>query len=160
MQADLFSSIEQVKQAFRTDLEKGDQVKCPCCFRKSKIYKLAVHSGTARQLIRLYQLGGEHQFIHITRLTADIGINNGGNFSITKHWGLTKQMEKDPTDKKRRVSGYWKLTPLGVDFVKGIALIPARAIVLNKVLIEYAGDSVSINECLGKEFSYQDLMAA
>ena len=128
---------------------------CPCCGRYAKIWKYSVHSTLAKMLIILYRLGGEREFVHVRDFT--FSNTSGRNFSILKLWGLIIPMEND--DPKKRTSGFWKITNKGARFVRGEIAIQALQIYDGKALSSI-GELLTIKECLGKKFDYEELMGA
>lgn len=146
-------------------LMAGRPQECPTCGRHAQVYRRSIHANVAMQLIELYRLGGEHEFIHIKKISESIGrrmgrayFHNGGEFSITKHWGLTISSEKAKEDHLRRMSGMWKLTEDGVLFVTNHALIRKFAHTFDNALLMRDGDFINIIDALGVKFDYHKLM--
>jgi hypothetical protein len=53
----------------------------------------------------------------------------------------------------------YKMTELGTRFVLGKIKVPRSLWLYNGKVIEVHKKSVSIQECLGKEYKYEDLLA-
>ncbi len=135
-----------------------DGVTCPCCGQFAKIYNRTVHSTMAKQLIKALKIGADKEYIHVSRLLFR-GSSGTGDFPKAVYWGLIKEMPND--DPEKRSSGYWMLTNLGIEFVKGNVGIPKYARVYNGELLNppFEGKTVYIKDCLGKKFDYQELMS-
>ena len=143
-------------EEFKQKLIGGFKGDCPCCGRYSQIYHRHIHSGIASQLIKLYMLGGYGgHFVHASDLIP-AGQASSGDLSKAKYWGLLDKMPHEEGQTKS--SGYWSLSPFGVEFVKGSRSIPKTAIVFDDVVIKYSDELVDIKDCLGVKFDYLELM--
>lgn len=137
-------------------LKNGHEGKCPTCGRFAKVYYRSIHTSVALQLIQIYKLGGAEMYIHTSKLIPK-GVSGAGDFSKAQYWELVKEMPHTPGKKKS--SGYWMLTELGVEFVKGNVSVTKYALVYDTRVIDMKGKLVSITECIGNKFDYEDLMA-
>ena len=73
------------------------------------------------------------------------------------YWNLA-HTRKDET-KEKKTSGFWKPTKLGIDFVMNKAKIPKYVHVYNaKVVKTDETEKVSIVDCFGNKFNYEELM--
>lgn len=144
-----------MQQQFFIDLRNGWEGKCPCCNRFAKVYHRAIHTSVALQLIQLLRLGGGVDFIHASRLIPR-GITGSGDFSKAKYWSLIE--ESPNTDEAKKASGSWRLTSLGIDFVRGQARLKKYAAVYDDCVLWVHGPMVSIEDCLKDKFDYQELM--
>ena len=152
-QQDLFGGIS--KKEFWETLEKGEDMKCPCCERYSKIYRRPLNATTAFQLIKLYKMSGEKRdYIYIE----DLPMRGGGDFTKAAHWGLIEP--KPHTTDAKKSSGFWRLTNDGILFVKGEKTIIESIIVFDNEVRRFEGKMVSINDVISVKFNYQELMAA
>lgn len=145
-----------MNQNFMEKALDGESRDCPCCGQHVKLYKRIVDSTIARQLIKLYQKNGKNEYVHVSQL-----IINGTSvcdMSRARFWGLITEQENKNEDK--RSSGYWMLTERGLNFVERRVKIPRYKMMYNKTVIDTRGEYVSIDECLGKKFSYKELMMA
>lgn len=129
---------------------------CPCCGRNVKMYNYAVNSSLARALISLYKLSLRSQPNHVKDILMGQHHSCGKNFCILKHWGLIE--ESINTDTKKRASGYWYITHRGRKFVLNETRIPKTIKVFNDKKYAISDESVNINECLGKDFDYKELL--
>jgi hypothetical protein len=118
-----------------------DGVKCPCCEQWVKLYKRKITSSAAATLIDLYHQDND---AHISRLEHHDG---GGDFAKLVFWGLIK-------DKR----GLWRITNLGIDFVRRKATVQKFAMVLNGAVLGFEGPQVDIIHCLGSKFDYNELI--
>jgi len=72
-------------------------------------------------------------------------------------WGLLAERPKG-TDQDQRTSGFWMPTELGIRFAQGYCSIPRYAFIFNDQVEEWSSEErVSIQDCLGTDFSFTDL---
>lgn len=143
---------------FMEKLKQGWEGNCPTCGHYCKIYHRRIHTSMALQLIQLYKLGGENDFIHASKLIMK-GVSGTADFSKLIYWGLIKQRGDEPEEDKKS-SGYWKLTDIGLEFVMSKLRVKKYAVVYNGRVIDAKGSLVSIEDCLENKFSYSELMEA
>ena len=142
---------------FFNELKRGNTLNCPCCKRYAQIYKRRIHATVAYQLIKLLSLGGFSNYVHTNKLVP-ANQSSIGDFSKAKYFGLIE--EKANADSSKRTSGYWKLTNLGMDFVRGFEKIPSYVLIFDDCVIEFDDEMISITDCLGDKFNYSELMLA
>lgn len=139
--------------ASRAEIIAGESTSCPCCSTHLKIYNRQLHSTTARELINLYHKGGASQWVHFGKFFL---ANGGGDFSKTRFHGLTVMAENNTENKS---SGFWMLTPKGLDFIKHNVNIPKYVALYQNKPVGFSDDTVDISDCLGKNFIYKELMS-
>lgn len=147
------TTVAEARAYLNSGLRKG--VKCPCCTQYCRVYKRQIHSTIARMLIKLYGLGSGHHYIKLLMPTTSTA---GGDFSLLRYWGLVEEMEDDGV-KDSKNTGYWKITETGKQFVRREIPMQKHAEVYNGKLVKLTGDDVLIDQCLGKRFSYWELMS-
>ena len=112
----------------------------------------------ARMLIAFYRLGLD-DFVHVKDIVARTGLSDYrcGEWAKMKLWGLIEEMPKsDGGDKK--TSGFWRVTDAGRRFVGRRSTIYSHVKVFDGRFFGFSGDPVYIDECLGKKFSYGELV--
>ena len=147
-------TITEAKQYLRENWEKG--VDCPCCNQLVKLYQRPITGSMVTWLIELYKLskGGNGVYFHITK----IGTDGEGDFAKLQYWGLIAEQEKDPSDTKKRTSGFWTITEKGKNFVEGKITVPSHIKIFNNKQYGFNGSQVYISDCLGNKFNYRELM--
>lgn len=134
--------------------ESGGSKICSCCGRYAKIYRRKPHANMIKQLIHLYKLGGDKNFIHISRIvesTTDAGVCS------LRYWGLIERKQSD--DEKKKNSGLWKITPLGIDFINHGTEIKKYVLIYDDRVQGFEGAYVNIDQCLAGKFNYKELMS-
>ncbi len=110
------------------------------------------------KLVRLHRLGleDENQFFHVSEFDVLGGRGESGTLSV---WGLVE--ERATVDPRKKTSGFWRLAPDGLAFVRLEAMIPRYAIVrYRSEVVGFAGPAVGLAEVLGKDgrFDYRELL--
>lgn len=152
-------SLSEARQWLRERIEEGQ--KCPCCGQHTKIYKRALASSLAAALMGLYRLSrNDRQFYHVNDILAAAQLPStvGREFSIIRYWGLTVEKQKNE-DEDKRSSGYWAITDTGIAFVEKKISIQSHVHLYNAEVLGFGEERVTIDDCLRKKFSYEDLMA-
>lgn len=141
---------------------------CPCCDQHAQRYYRTINSGMARWLLALVTLSPEATPCWVS--TKDViqhaaarkgfgsSIGSGEAPSLLPFWGLIECRPNEDPSKKH--SGAWRPTKLGYRFANDKATVPRTAVVYNNELDRLEGDQIGIRQCLGKRFSYEELMGA
>lgn len=161
-QAEIFEPVETLLEA-RERVAKGkssrDGIICPCCDQRAKDYRRKFTPAMCRALIWLYEAGGARRFVHVNEHAPRWLVGFGGYFALAEKWGLITDSEND--DERKRRSGMWRLTGLGVAFVESRAMIPTHCTVYNNCSIGWSDTSASIEQILeAGGFSYAELIGA
>lgn len=130
-----------------------DGCQCPVCDRNVKVYKRKLNANMAHFLVQLAVGKSQgRQSMHHSELNY-----KGRDYSYLKQWGFAKTTAAD-TDKKTH-SGEWQITETGMAFAMGRVRAWTHAIILDNQLLKYSGESTTIQQALGNEFNYAELMA-
>lgn len=139
----------------RKQVEEGAAVgiDCPCCDQRVMVYKRRISSGTVRRLAKLLKAHRKTKqpWVHHTKVDS-----RGGDFAKLRHWGLIKEMPNFSHEK--RTSGFWKITPKGMDFLWNRVSVPTYVYIKNNKIMEWSKQKTNIKETMGKDFNYADLM--
>lgn len=150
-----FKTLEEAKQYLRERFEEG--AKCPCCTQLVKAYKRKLYSTMAGHLINLYwkhENDPSKDYFHISEFCP----KHPGDFAKFLYWGLVEEKSKDEEDKTKRTSGFWALTLEGRLFVENQAKVPSHVKIYDGKKLGFAGKMIGIQEALGKDFNYEELM--
>jgi hypothetical protein len=147
--------LDQVRVWLRDLAESYEPTNCPVCGQRVQIYKRGVHARMARDLIKLHLAGPQGEWLYLPNV---LGIN-GGDTAKLVYWLLIESDEGVREDGSNRV-GWWRVTDLGRDFVRGSLAIPKQARVYNQRFLGYVDreTKITIKDALGKEFNYDELM--
>lgn len=150
-----FETLEEAKQYLRENFEAG--AACPCCKQMVKLYKRKLYSTMAKHLINLYwkhENNPEETYFHVS----DFCPKHPGDFAKLVYWGLVEEQPKDEDDTTKRTSGFWAITQEGRLFVENQASVLSHALIYDGKLIKLSGKQISVQDALGKDFNYEELM--
>ena len=140
------------------DIKTGQT--CPTCGQYAKEYRRKLYSTMALALIYLYK--SQHMvndWVHTSKITKRLANHNmtlGGDMAKLEHWNLIEQLPND--DKRKRSSGYWRPTGLGISFANVTHNVMIHITLYNNELLGFEGKEISIEEALGDKFDYNQLM--
>lgn len=146
-------TLADAKSWLRERIDEGD--KCPCCTQFAKVYRRKIDGGMAHILVQMYRKQNEQdgRWVHVPSLGTA-----GGDPIKTRHWGLIEERQVQREDGSSR-AGWWRLTRLGQDFVSNRVRIAKHARLYDgRCLGLDATETVSVLDCLGTKFNYEELM--
>lgn len=145
----------EVREWLRYNLEDGTH--CPACTQYAKVYRRKLTAVAAVGMIAMHRDGGDRDgWIHLPTL---LPTKSGGDEAKAQHWGLIEPMPDVERDDGSRHTGWWRLTSHGARFVSRIDRIPKYARIYDGECLNLEGNLISIQDCLGTRFNYDDLMA-
>jgi hypothetical protein len=169
-EADVFdvrgASLEDAKRWLRARFKKG--ATCPCCSQHVKCYRRPMNKSMAYVLLLMscYFRGDQvEEWLHVPSYIAEMVADHPrraaavrGDWAKLKYWGLIEEKPEVRDDGSPRV-GYWKLTPLGRQFVARQVKVPSHVYIYNgDPLRRVVDELITIDEALGKEFNYDEIM--
>jgi len=90
--------------------------------------------------------------------TAPRFVIRSNQLPVLTSWDLVERRPKDEP-KGARYSGLWRPTYKGWEFYHGVIKIPKKAFAYNNLVEGYSDELVSIDECFGVFFDYNEAMA-
>lgn len=130
---------------------------CPCCDRYAKIYDRKINSTQARALIHIVRSCGQ-EFGHLPTLRMALAPHHSNEEPKLRFWGLLEEEAALREDGGR--AGWWRATPRGEAFVAGTLVVPKYARIYDDRLLGLHGEFVSIRDCVGDRFNYDELMSS
>lgn len=146
-------TIEEAKAYLKENWKKG--VKCPCCNQLCMLYDRKIDRDLSLSLIKIYKLQQDtgKSWVHVQN---ELKFTSG-NYGKLRFWGLLVPRGDEP-EKDTKTSGYWSITELGKKFVNGKVSIPKSVLVYDNKKYGQSDKLVTIQEALGKKFSWSELM--
>lgn len=147
---------------------RGPGVVCPCCHQVVRMVEKELSSTMAYVLILMYRhFQSSSDWLDMSQYLANmVAIGSevkGGEWSKLKFWTLI--VERQPEKKSVlnpkppvKTQGMYRLTDRGTSFVLGKLKVPKSLWLYNGHVIEANKKSVDIQECLGKDYKYEDLI--
>ena len=165
MTDNLFPSREEWLEEERTENQRQryspNITTCTICDQTCKVYTRTVKHGQARDLIALYHLSNrkpDQTFFQTHEFRKG---KNCGELAKMEYWGLVEMETKlNDQDKPIKNRGWWRITAMGKEFVCIQRSIPKWIRTYNSQVVEVKMEEwVTIRECLGEAFDYDELMA-
>ena len=132
--------------------------RCPCCNQTVKVYRRKLNANMCKFLVSLNiavvrnETNGGDGFVHYSECSFD-----GRDYNQLSHWGLIEARQNDGT--KKRCSGYWSITDMGEDFLKGKITVREYILCYNgKAKIDEDSDWVTFLSAYKNPFDYQELI--
>ena len=149
--------LEEVKKDMHLERENSDGVKCPLCDRLSKIYKRSISKNMCDFLISLIKGTQDpaicrNGWIHHKNTTYD-----SRDYPWVAQWGLAETQFDE--EKKKRTSGMWRPTELGIKFAKGEIKVPKYIFTYNGKVTKVSDEMVSFTQAYqNNKFNYDKFM--
>ena len=163
------STLEEAQDWLRKRLDEG--AKCPCCKQHAKIYKRKLNSGMAASLIAFAKVTQQTQpkdgwlkvpddFVQTTKLVTVLA---NREYNKLKHWGLLEGQTPDQSlEADTPYSGMWRITELGLKFVRGDAKVARHVYLYDNRQMKGPTtgtvEEIDIKQALGDKFNYVELM--
>lgn len=142
-------TLAEARELLRGMVAEG--ATCPVCRQKAKVYRRKINSTMARSLIVAARHSSDGAFFHAPSLPGDTH-----EFSQLSWWGLVVEESTARPDGGR--SGWWCLTPAGRRFVHGGHVVWKYVNIYDGRVLSNDGSLVTIRDCLGSKFNYEELM--
>jgi hypothetical protein len=151
-------SVEQAKKALFKAEAFEDGNLCPCCGQMVKLYHRRLRPEHAALLCWMHRRSPD-DFLDVQGLAPRYALRSK-DYSILAYWPLIEgSSEPEHTEERKRRTGWWRLTRLGREFVRGETKVPSSALVFNARCYGLSEDKVSVHDVLkGADFDYRELM--
>lgn len=139
-------------------------VKDPVSGQPCKVYHRPMIAVCGMVLIEMHKAGRRRRYIrpwvHVPTLMKNTRLlpvkDPGGYRTLTQHWGLIEEeLVRKPEGGR---TGYWRLTPLGVEFVLDEVKLPKYVYLYNNQCVTTDGPLVTIHDVLQQQFNYEEMM--
>lgn len=151
--------LHEARREMRELVEKNGRTHCPCCYQNVQKYKRTFNSGMALSLIWLYKntssYGDENGFVNIPKVAPREVVRSREFGRIQKFGCFEPKVNEDPT---KRCSGWWRITPIGIQFVRREITLPVYLLVLLNRVVGQSKKQHTIVDALGTRFDYRKLM--
>ena len=156
--SDLFCNDMPIWEARELIMDSiGVGVDCPICDQFCRSYKRRLNYSMAAFIVRLTaewkRNADSNAWVHISEFPS---LYRGGDYAKAAYWKLVESKPATPEDKTNRV-GFWRPTPLGIEFAYGRATVPAYCHVYNGTPLRFSEDLVNVHEALNGRFNYEDI---
>ncbi len=147
-------TLRRARLRLLDELSERGKGTCPCCGRIARYRRVALSSGLAWFLIRLYKLGlfSDGRWVHYSDAVSRGSKKLGGlSYGDLRHWKLIEpRYDAKP--------GQWRLTHHGKLFVNGERSVEKRLLIFDGKVRKRSEETTTIKQALGTRFDYDDLM--
>jgi len=151
-------TLIDAKNELKTKLREGKLVTCPCCNQKAKIYRRKISSNVAYGLIVLAKKYYGEFHLEKTLIELDLLKIVRSDFPKLRYWGLIIALEGIREDGSSR-NGFYSITEQGRVFIQGKISLPKYMCIYNNKAFKSTGGFVSIKDCLGEKYDYNETMS-
>lgn len=145
------TTLGEARAWLRARVEDG--ATCPCCTQLAKVYRRRIHAAMARDLI-IAARASDGEWFHVRTVLG----HDGGDFAKLTYWGLIQDDADAVRDDGSTRTGWWQVTSMGVKFAHNRCTVPKYARIYDGRLLSLKGEEVTVRDCLGKRFNYEELM--
>lgn len=148
-------SLDEARRILADQLNEG--LHCPCCGQYARIYKRKLNATMVKALSLIYKATapGLH-FAHGPTVLRGSGVF-GGDLGKLAYFGLVEEEKSLREDGGR--SGWWRVTPKGRAFLRGLTHVPKYVHVYNGTVHEFSGEPIGVHD-VAPRFDYRELMSA
>lgn len=144
------TSLARVRDWLQARLRDG--ARCPACDQYARVYRRPIPHSSVLALARLdHASWADGNFVHLPTL-----LGHRADEAKLAYWGLIQEEAHGRPDGGR--AGYWRVTTLGHDWLRGHATVPKYALIYNAECLGLEGDQVTAEQCVGNKFDLRELM--
>lgn len=144
--------LDEVQNYVQDHLEQG--LNCPACGGHAKMYPRALTKSLVTRLARLHAKHGLGWF--------DLAATRdwkSRDEAMMQYWGLLQYTHHKPGQSEGSKDGWWRVTPIGRDFLSAVITLPRVAHVYNGQVHYYSGQNIAVTDVI-KNFSINELLVA
>lgn len=145
---------------------------CSCCGKWGKVYRHGISHSMMKALLWMASTHGVN-WVNMPK-QAPRELIQTYTFATLKWWGLIQPLHIEHEvnvgedadgeqvlvygDSATRSSGIWRVTPIGMQFAKGLVQVPKHVFLYNDTLKDVSIETIYIKDCVGKKFNYSEIM--
>tara|TARA_Y100000310_G_C20386905_1_gene670870 strand:+ start:274 stop:735 length:462 start_codon:yes stop_codon:yes gene_type:complete len=147
--------LSEARKELRDNLDDG--IRCPCCDKYARRYRRRFNSTMARSLIWLVRASkNPPMFVDVPKY-GPRELVRSNQLPTVRWWGMVEREESGNPDLKH--SGLWRPTIAGISFAMCERMVESTAVTYDGELEALEGELISIDDALGKKFSYAEIMS-
>ena len=157
MELENIETLEEAKKYLRYHITKKGAA-CPCCTQFAKIYKRPLTYSMVHALALIYK-SGTKDFFHVEEYLKeeDCSASIRGDFPKLRFWLMLEAYDESREDGSKR-NGYYKITGLGEQFLKGNIAVPSFVKLYNNKKYGESDEMINIEQAVKNKFNYRELM--
>lgn len=155
----MFESLEDAREWLRERASKG--ARCPCCQQRVKIYPRRLgeeHCVFLKNLLRHKNDPEMSDWVHHSVANTYKNKNSRGYHSL-QWFGLAETGACGDLKPKKKMSGYWRITPKGEAFLRDRLRVPKYIYTYNAEVVDVSEETVNVIEALPVNFNYYEMIS-
>jgi hypothetical protein len=150
--------LSEARKELRDNLDDG--IRCPCCDKYARRYRRRFNSTMARSLIWLVRASKNTRvdwpmFVDVPKY-GPRELVRSNQLPTVRWWGMVEREGNQNPELKH--SGMWRPTSAGISFAMDECMVESTAVTYDGELEALEGELISIDDALGKKFSYAEIM--
>jgi len=151
--------LSEARKELRDNLDDG--IRCPCCDKYARRYRRRFNSTMARSLIWLVRASKNPRvdwpmFVDVPKY-GPRELVRSNQLPTVRWWGMVEREGNQNPELKH--SGMWRPTSVGISFAMNERMVESTAVTYDGELETLEGELISIDDALGKKFSYAEIMS-
>ena len=151
-------TLKQAKEWLRERAPKG--ARCPCCNQKVQIYARRLgeeHCEFLANLLRHKRDPFLDDWVHHA-VANTYGNKNSRGYTTIRWFGLAETYKCEDDNPKKRMSGMWRITRMGWDFLDNKVRVPKYIYTYNAEVLNTSDETVTVHDALPNGYNYTEMM--
>jgi hypothetical protein len=130
---------------------------CPCCAQHARVYRRRLNATMTAIVVWLVARSGSSKAWVDVPAVAPRWVVSTNQTGTASKWGLIER--RGNVDDRKKHSGIWRPTDLGIAFVHGRATVPKHVFLYDNHVLAVSGETIGVFAALsGSKFDYAELM--
>ena len=130
---------------------QGSGGHCPCCGKWGKVYRIKMSHALVRALDWIAHNTNDKGWADVQG-GAPHWMMRSKTYPLLEHWGLLVSMAPR--------SGFWRVTPLGIKFLREQVTVPAAVYIYDNKLWGVDSTHTTLRGCLKVNFDFNELFTS
>ena len=142
------ATLREARESMEEALGEGDGATCPCCGSWNRVYRRRLNRAKVRELLAIYRWADEHDSLYDYLHVPSTGISlRNREYPKLRWWGLIEAREAESGGgvSSGEGTGWWRLTPQGVAFVRGEVRLPNRVLEFRSRVVGWDVEAVAVD---------------
>ena len=136
------ATVREAREYIKENVVDG--VACPCCGSWNRVYSRRLNRAKVRELREIFAYADDrgelYDFVNVP--ASGVSLRNR-EYPKLRFWGLLEP--RDPDVGSGEGTGWWRVTPQGVAFVRGRLELPNKVLEYRSRVLRFAEDAVVVD---------------
>ena len=136
------ATVREAREYVKERIEEG--VSCPCCGSWNRVYSRRLNRAKVRELREIFAFADDQGMLYdyVNIPASGVSLRNR-EYPKLRFWGLLEP--RDPDVGSGEGTGWWRVTPQGVAFVRGTLSLPNKVLEYRSRVLRVAEDAVTVD---------------